>query len=613
MTLFNSKVKYLFLIILFSGTVIQSFPNNTIKFDASINKALSFKNKKSDSLFYYANLAYNLANNPNQKLDVLIVMIEANIRSGDVLNALVLCDSIESIAKMDNLFHREPDILLNLGNVYLAMGFLAESLDYFFKGLKSPYTKTQINNRIDLYYYISLANYGLGEYVEARKYANLSLQDANDYKLKNKTLPSYLLLANTFNNLDSIQKYLDLAKQTIDNNEELLYEKSVILNRQALLNKSIGNYSLSKIQYIEAINISLVNGFKKNLSTIYNNYSYLLMAESKYDSAKYYLNLALEISININSLYMESEIYDSYSDYYERTGDFENALLYTNLFIEKRDQFRQQQQIQKSLFLSAVFETEQKEKEILKQENKINRRDILILSILAVLAIAIGFAIYFIQRNKLNKSRIITIEKEQSLEIADTVIQSQDSERKRLAMDLHDGLGARLGALRFMVDSEFYSNKSYNKVIDSIVGIHENMRSISHRMQPPELEKRGLSPAIENLISTVNQSGKFEIDFEYDIEFKLSKKLETNIYFLVYELVNNAIKHSNGNSIFVQLLEHKNEISLSVEDNGTSFHYDESMAGMGMNNIQTRVKYLNGNISIESTGNDTSIMIEIPI
>ena len=61
---------------------------------------------------------------------------------------------------------------------------------------------------------------------------------------------------------------------------------------------------------------------------------------------------------------MESEVYDSYSDYYKAVGDKDNALMFTDLFIAKRDEFRDQQQIQKSLILSAVFETDQKEREI---------------------------------------------------------------------------------------------------------------------------------------------------------------------------------------------------------------------------------------------------------
>jgi len=612
----NKYVLILFIFIVVIHQNVNSKTINDLAFDEQLSKARSFKNLNTDSLNYYINNALQIAisnNNPNQKLDALFVIIEYEIKSGKLINAMNLCDSANLIAKKNNLPIQQIDIQIYTGIIYQLMGFTSKALEIFINAEKLIEESESNLKLLDLYYYLALLYYNIGEFEECHKYLKLSLNSVTNINSVNDIFPVYMLFANSFNNIDSVQFYLEKAKHLIEQDTEMVYEKVVLLNNMAIYNKAKQNYKLSRKQYIKAISISKKNQFQSFLLNTYNNYAYLLMAESKYDSASYYLGEALVISIDIKSLDMESEIYDSYSDYYSRIGDFENAHKYSNLFIEKREQYRQQQQIQKSLFLTAVFDTEQKENEILKQENKITRMGIYLVAIFAVLLLSIALTAYFRQRNKLSKSRMVSLQKEKSLEIYDAIIVAQDTERKRLAMDLHDGMGMRLGALRFLVDDVLMSNNRYDEVINSIVDIHENVRSISHRMQPPELEKRGLEPAIHSLIGPINKSGKFKIDFEYDIESKISKKLTTNIYFLVYELINNAIKHSNGNSIFVQLLEYENEINLSVEDNGTGFHYDESMAGMGMKNIQTRVDYLNGNIVIESTGNDTSVIIEIPL
>ncbi len=611
--------KYVFTLCILLMVILQNVNSQSAgdeDFREQLRKAQLFKNVNSDSLIYYVNNALLIAkanNNSNLELDALFVLIKNEIKSSRLVNVMRLCDTANSIAKENNLPIRQIESQVYKGIVYQIMGFASKALEIFISAQKQLEIGKSNQALADLYYYFALLHYELNDFSECHKYLKLSLTTVTNNNSPSNRFSVQMLFANSFDNIDSIQFYLKKAEYLILQYPEMVSENIVLLINLALHNKTLTNYNISRKQFLEAINISKNNGFKDYLLNTYNNYAYLLMAESKYDSVKYYLDQALSISIDINNLDMESEIYDSYSDYYSRIGDFEKAHSYSSLFIEKRDQYRQQQQIQKSLFLSAVFHTEQKEKEILTQENEINRMGIYLLSIFVILLLFIGLAVYFRQRNKLHKSRVLTVQKEKSLEISDAIIVAQDTERKRLAMDLHDGMGARLGALRFLVDDALMTHSRYDDVINSITGIHENVRSISHQMQPPELEKRGLAPAVNNLIQTINKSGSFEIDFEYDIEFELSIKLSTNIYFLVYELINNAIKHSNGNSIFVQLISHETEISLSVEDNGTGFHYDENNAGMGMKNIHTRVDYLGGSIAIESTGYDTSIMIEIPI
>lgn len=581
-----------------------------------IAKALGFKNKNIDSLTCFANKAYLIAQNQNDynlKLDVLIVLIESKIRSGELLEALDLCDSLKSISNNNVLIHREADVLLNIGNVYLAAGFAAEALEFFFKALNKPNASISTKNKVDIYYYIAIVYFDLGNIIECRKFLKQSINLASTYNYKKDMFSAYMLYANSFNNYDSVHKYMLLTEQLIDLYPNLLYEKVVLLSNKALLNKTIGNYNLSNYLYLEAMEIAKNNGFKEALCNIRNNYSYLLMNLSKFDSAKYYLEEALSYSIKLNNLNLESEIYDSFSDYYESIGDFQNALKYADLFIEKRDEYREKQKIQRSQYLTAVFETEQKEREILQKENEIAQLWIYLLSIVTVLLIAIGLIVYYKQKVSLSKSKVEAMEKGKSLEIANAIIEGQDAERKRLAMDLHDGLAARLGTLGFIFDGYFKDHSKYNEVTESIRKIHQNVRELSHRMLPTQLERLGVVKAISELANSVSESGKFNIQFDTNVEDRLSKKLEVNIYFMVYELINNATRHSKGQSIFVQLFKHDNILNLSVEDNGGGFVYDENKQGLGLENIKTRVEYLAGKITVESNESDTIFMIEIPI
>ncbi|RLD84779.1 MAG: hypothetical protein DRJ10_00260 [Bacteroidetes bacterium] len=584
-------------------------------FDSTYNKAVSYKNINSDSVLHHANQALTLAkesNNPLLEYKSLILLAKSNIKTGHLGEAIVNCSQAGKLVESNNLSSRKVEVLMYLGVAYQAAGFTADAIKLFLEARTQVTEPVKYSIRIDLDYYIGLAYAEIQEYDKSYYYLQKCIKLSRKYEYNTGAFDAYILLSNTSNKIETINKNLELANIIINENPQLKYERVVLRNNQALLNKALGKLELSRKQYLEAIRIAEKSGYREMLSSLYNNYSYLQLTETKYDSAKIYLDKSLELAKDIESLYLESEIYDSYGDYYKAIGAFESALKYSELFTKKRNQYREQQRIQETLFLSAIFETEQKEKELLQQENEISKLWLLVLAVAIFLVVAIGVGVYFRQRLHLSRLRHKTAEKETELKVAEALIHGRDAERKRLAMDLHDGMGARLGALRFLVDGFFKSNEKYKDVIESIKNIRNNVRELSHRMMPAKLEDEGLVSTINSMVSGMNDSEKFNVSFDTNLDKRLSPKLESNIYFLILELINNAIKHSNGNTIFVQLLDHSNNLSLQVEDNGGGFNQKESTNGIGLKNIKTRIEYLGGKLNIESDDSQTQFMIEIP-
>jgi signal transduction histidine kinase len=407
--------------------------------------------------------------------------------------------------------------------------------------------------------------------------------------------------------------YLNKAEEILNYYPKATYEKVVILNNKALLNKALGKLSESKIQYIQAIHIAREQGYKSYLSNLYNNYAYQLIAENNMDSANLVLDEALLIAKEIDDLDLEASILDSYSDYFKEMGNFYKALEYKDESVDKRNKYKRKQQIQQSLFLSTVFETEQKEKEIIEQESEINRLWASVFGSIALIVLLITVVVYYRQKSAVRKAKLITVEREKSLEIADALIEGQDTERKRLAMDLHDGLGARLGTLRFKIDNLLSKDKYHKELSKDVDDIGNNIRELSHRMLPTQLDELGLIISLKNLLASINASGVFNMTLESNIDERLDPKIETHLYYLIYELVNNAMKHSGGNEIMIQIYDHDDSISISVEDNGKGLHPDKIKYGLGLKNINQRVAYLCGNIHIDSQVDEGSIfMIELP-
>jgi len=602
-----------FLVFFLDISAYNSLFCQSLNYNELIEKAEHFNNVNADSVNYYAHLFSLVAEsnaNPDQRVSALFLLVKSYIKTGDLVKALNFCSEANKLINNEGLDQRKAEGLIYFGNVYQSMGLIEEALNYFFESNKILGLNSSSPMSGDLYYYIACSYDEIGEIENSKKFLRLSIKTAKVNNLESDLFTSYLLLSNSFSSLDSISNFLDLSKQIIDKFPTMIFEKVVLLNNQAIFNKAIGNLLLSKAQYLMAIDIAEDQNYQNYLSTLYNNYGYQLMAENNYDSVRIVLGKALKIAQNINDIDLQATVYDSYSDYFSAIGNYKTGFAYQDSSIEKRNEYRNQQRIQETLFLSAVFETEQKDNELLAKESQISRLWVFILSTLAFLVAAIGLGFYFRQKFLLSKSNMEIMKKGKALELADALIHGQDAERKRLAMDLHDGLGARLGALRFLVDGFFSDHIKYHEVNNSIVTISQNVREISHRMLPAHLEEQGLVLTIQN--SSINKSGKFEVVFESNLVHRLSEKLELNIYYLIYELINNAIKHSGGNTVFVQLIELDDCINLSVEDNGGGFNSQKRSEGLGLKNIKTRIEYLGGKFEINADDIVTLFLIEIP-
>ncbi len=583
--------------------------------DSLLQIADRYKNKNIDSAFYYSYAAIKQSkkvNEPQVRVKALVYLIVTNIKAGNQADAIIHCSEAMKIVNDYGITKLKKEINMYYGVAYHAAGFSNEAIKYLIEAQKISSTIEDADIAIDLDYYTALAYIEIKKIGTGVKYLNASISksNANDYPLG--AFKSYILFSNIAQQIDTILLYLGKAEQIILENPELAYETVVLRNSQALINKAIGNFDLSHLQYSEAIKIARSNGFDEYLANFNNNFAYLLMAQQNYDSAGIVLAEALQIAKEIGNLDLQASVYDSYADYFAAVGRHDMAFVYQDSSFVKRNQYREQQRIQESRFLSVVFETEQKEKEILTQESEINRLWIFAFAILAFLVAAISAWIFQLQKSKLRKSRLNTVEKEKELDVANAMIQGQNVERERLAMDLHDGLGSRLSVLKFTVENFFKKNERYEEVYDSIKDIHKGVRELSHRMLPAQLENIGLIDTIRNMATELSKSDKYEVGFETNIEGRLPHDLELNLYYLIFELVNNATKHSNGNSIFIQLMDFDDHLNLSVEDNGGNFDVNKDANGVGLQNIKTRVKYLGGKLMIEPSPSETLFIIEIP-
>jgi signal transduction histidine kinase len=222
----------------------------------------------------------------------------------------------------------------------------------------------------------------------------------------------------------------------------------------------------------------------------------------------------------------------------------------------------------------------------------------------------------------------VTILKEMETGSIQSIIAGQERERRRIGREIHDGIGPLLSYSKLELDAFLDEYVEQNKDIpdeklmnirSTLDTITNDLRALSHHLIPRLLEEFGLFSAFNNLTTKLNNSLKSKVEFycNFTSETRFNSDLELNLYRCGQELVNNIVKHAKASEILVQLIKHDQSIILMVEDDGVGFEQNAQNMhsyGIGLTNIQTRVRTLNGEFIIESIENKgTTASIEIPI
>ncbi|MDZ7658290.1 PAS domain S-box protein [Fodinibius sp.] len=218
----------------------------------------------------------------------------------------------------------------------------------------------------------------------------------------------------------------------------------------------------------------------------------------------------------------------------------------------------------------------------------------------------------------------ITEQKRMQEKIIQSVIEGEDRERKRIAHELHDGLGQYLVAASMNLQSaksdiDKLSKKRQNQFetgISLLKNALSETRSIAHNLMPQAISDYGLIAALKNLINNFSKSTNINFQFNHNCdELRLNDQAKINIYRIFQEIITNAIRHAECSKIDIQLQLKDDSLKLMAKDNGIGTQLDEldEEAGLGLRSIKTRVSSLKGSLDIESEpGEGMQTIITIP-
>lgn len=206
------------------------------------------------------------------------------------------------------------------------------------------------------------------------------------------------------------------------------------------------------------------------------------------------------------------------------------------------------------------------------------------------------------------------------------IIQTEETERKRFAKDLHDGLGPILSTVKMSMSSLSRSEKdettkkilrNTDMVIDEAI---KSIREISNNLSPHILNNFGLNKAMRNFINKINLSGSIKITFISNIEEeRFESNIEVVLYRVICELINNTLKHAGATSIRITLEKQDEMIFCHYRDNGVgfdmkNFSFSNPSSGMGYSNMVSRINSLKGTFDLfAEKGEGTRAVIHVPV
>lgn len=586
----------------------SKYRNDTATINQFLQSALNFQTENYDSLLFYvqkaATLSIKVADLPLISRSVQLYgryfMMKEDYHKAT--ECFLQCLRIEE-AQHNN--SRIADINDELGGIYFYQEIFDKALAYY-KPALALYEKVHDTMNIAKVYSHIGNLYSSREFCETRTTPQKreDFNTALQYLEKTVELCTKIgykpLIINSYQNIASV--YNKLNKPGI----ALPYLKQVTEYYRSTKN---------------------MNRLSGSLHTLGKTYYKL----KQYDKSTAAYNESLKIGLDYNYTDGIQYLYEAMAQTYEAAKDYKNAYVFYIKYMTIRDSLVTTEKATQLFELETKYQTEKKENEIVKLTAEKHEKNMLLIGLTAIIIMLAVSGFFFVKniKNKkliaeqtveIKEQHIQDLEKERQLLATKSVLKGEESERSRMARDLHDGLGGMLSGVKINLSSMKGNSiithenvQAFDHAIKLLDTSISELRRVAHNLMPETLNHYGLKTALNDFILEMNNNPSTALTFSFfgaDIRFE--SQLELTAYRIAQELVNNALKHSDAPKIDLQLIADIDRVCIQVVDNGKGFDVSGKAGdGKGLISIRDRVAANNGTIEIESTpGQGTEVSVE---
>lgn len=515
-----------------------------------------------------------------------------------------------------------------VGSACIRKGFYKQGIDYF---NESQQIGEKINAGAELakvYTGLAVIYKRTENYPQALKYNHKALA-------LDKQIGDTLGIAADYNNLGLVLRYL----RQYDSSAAYL-EKAIAIRlrlepkRLPTTYSNLGNTLCSSGKHNEAIAIyeKALGGrtVKPNDDLLLANLGHCYFHTGNFSKALFLLDSALVLAKENNSIYALDVVHSLLSEVNEQAGNYTAALFHLKQSDLFSDSLNKQESGERLAEIEEQYESASKDRDIA-QLSRINlglqlegeRRERL-LWIIGLCTIAILFFVLFLfqRKQRIEKSKQdkkLLEEKEKGIS---AMLSAVETERERIARDLHDGIAQQVAAMKLALqqvsrDQELpaEAGKQIREQIEQLDLSGKEIRSIAHDIMPPALRRFGLAAAISDLTEKTFSGSAMQVVFDdFTSGAALPENVAIHLYRVTQEIISNTIRHAEATTLQLQLLIRDNRLVLRIEDNGKGFTFGAVSGGAGLLNIQNRIALLKGELHVETApGAGASYLIRIPL
>jgi signal transduction histidine kinase len=495
------------------------------------------------------------------------------------------------------------------------------------RSVKAPESAT-VYPLIDAYHNLSICWEQLGYYQYALKYLNkaeqLSRQGPHrDYRMAEILQTKggiYLDKGVTDSALFFTRAGMDYAlamKDSIRYNSLLVNEAATLLQQ----NEITGSIAI--------LNRILTNdNVKSNKPDLYIIASFLLaeacLRQKDYNKALKILQPALQQAEAMHLKYAVASPHEKLAKIYYGLQRYKDAYLENKTAQTLTDSLRNNDKVQAVNLMDITLQMHDKDKQIIYQQSKIQRKNLLIsaISVSTFLILFVAVLLYYNtkQKQRLQEAHIRSIHKEQEITNLKAMIKGEEKERDRFAKELHDGFIGELSAIKMNLSTINMPRKEEEKLQENIYSLEElikDLRTTAHDLMPEVLLNQGLKKAILLYGERIATTYELPINVQFIGDMpQLEQEFELSLYRMIQEGVQNIIKHAKATQAIVQLQVSNHTLALTIEDNGIGMGPDlkDTRKGAGLKNLSKRAGELGGSLNITSSGiTGTSLYFEFEL
>jgi signal transduction histidine kinase/streptogramin lyase len=239
---------------------------------------------------------------------------------------------------------------------------------------------------------------------------------------------------------------------------------------------------------------------------------------------------------------------------------------------------------------------------------------------LSVLSVALVIYLFF-------RQRIVKLKRENRAQehFSRQLIESQENERKRIAAELHDGVGQSLLIIknraamgRRFIDNRAMTLEQIDQVEEVAAQSIKELRQIAYDLRPYQIDNVGLTDALKELVRRINEAGPVKINSSVAFVDDLSEEKAINLFRIMQEALNNIVKHSGASEATAIVKRGERVMVMTIEDNGCGFNTEqirtEGSRGLGLSGLSERARMMNANLTVHSTiGRGTTVRLKMDL